>query len=166
MNVESLVAFYQMKAHPEGGFYKETYRSVSKIVGAALPKGFTKDRAISTAICFLLPVGSFSAFHRIKSDEMWHFYKGCRLHIHVIHPDGHYELMQLGADYLNGESFQLIVPANSWFASEPIGEESAFSFVGCTVAPGFDFEDFELADADILSQQYPEHEALIRRLTR
>ena len=120
---------------------------------------------ISTAIYFLLEQGNFSAFHRIKSDECWHFYAGETLLIYVLHPNGNLVVTRLGNDIANGETFQFVVPANCWFASEP-AEQTHFSFVGCTVAPGFDFADFELAKAHELIAQFPEHEEVIRRLCR
>jgi predicted cupin superfamily sugar epimerase len=163
--VEQLVKTFQMLPHPEGGYYKEMYRSDEIIYKAALPERFTGDRHFSTAIYFLLQQGNFSAFHRIQSDECWHFYAGQSLHVHVIHQDGSYELIRLGNDISSGETFQAVVPAGSWFASEtsPAG---TFSFVGCTVAPGFDFADFELAKAADLAWQFPGHAALIKRLSR
>ena len=164
--IEALINHYNLLPHPEGGFYRQTYAANEQILRDALPERFEGNRSFSTAIYFLLHFGNFSAFHRIKSDEVWHFYEGCTLHIHVIHPTGDYECLKLGRNLNNGESFQLVVPANSWFASEPVGDAGSFALVGCTVAPGFDFADFELADAEKLVEQYPSLELLIRRLSR
>jgi predicted cupin superfamily sugar epimerase len=161
---KDLIEYYQLQPHPEGGYYKETYRSKGVIAKECLPV-FDGNRNFSTAIYFLLEKGNFSAFHRIQSDECWHFYTGNCLLVHVIHENGKLETIKLGSNILNGETFQFVVPANCWFASEP-SAESNFSFVGCTVAPGFDFADFELAHRDELSKLYPQHETLIRRLTR
>jgi predicted cupin superfamily sugar epimerase len=163
--VTALVARFQLLPHPEGGYYKETYRSADKIASAALPERFRGDRHFSTAIYFLLEQGNFSAFHRIQSDECWHFYDGDSLHVHVIHPHGAYELLKLGNKLAEGECFQAVVPAGSWFASEtaPGGK---YSFVGCTVSPGFDFADFELAKAGELTGLYPAMHELITRLCR
>jgi hypothetical protein len=163
--VYELIQHYELKPHPEGGYYKETYRSKDVIPHAALPKKFKDSRNYSTAIYFLLEQGNFSAFHRIQSDECWHFYAGGRLHIHVIHENGHLETIHLGADTKNGETFQFVVPGGCWFAAEP-ATGTIFSFVGCTVAPGFDFSDFELANASALISEYPGNEELIRHLTR
>ncbi len=163
--VAELVERFQLLPHPEGGFYKETYRSDEQIEQGALPERFSGNRPFSTAIYFLLEKGNFSAFHRIQSDECWHFYAGQTLHVHVIHLTGQYELLKLGNDLSQGETFQAMVPAGSWFASET-AEGGEFSFVGCTVAPGFDFADFELAKADGLTALFPIHESLIRRLCR
>ena len=164
--IEELINHYNLLPHPEGGFFRQTYAAAEQISKEALPERFEGIRSFSTAIYFLLPHGSFSAFHRIKSDEVWHFYEGCPLNIHVIHPNSDYECLKLGSNLKNGESYQLVVPANAWFASEPIGYNGSFALVGCTVAPGFDFADFELADAEKLVEQFPIHEQLIRRLSR
>ena len=164
--IEALINHYNLLPHPEGGFYRQTYEASEQILRDALPERFDGNRNFSTAIYFLLPHGNFSAFHRIKSDEVWHFYEGCALHIHVIHPNGDYECLKLGSNMNNGESYQLVVPANAWFASEPVGDAGSFALVGCTVAPGFDFADFELADAEKLVEQFPSHEQLIRQLSR
>ncbi|RTL60738.1 MAG: cupin domain-containing protein [Sphingobacteriales bacterium] len=160
-----LVDHYQMQAHPEGGFYKQTYRSDEYLNTAHLPGRFGGERVISTAIYFLLEGNQFSAFHRIKSDELWHFYYGTSLNIYVIHLNGELKIIKLGNNIVEGENFQTVVPAGCWFASKPVKEEG-FSFVGCTVAPGFDFADFELAKANSLIKEYPQHKDLIRRLCR
>ena len=162
--IEELINHYNLLPHPEGGFFRQTYVAAELISMEALPERFEGSRSFSTAIYFLLPTGSFSAFHRIKSDEVWHFYEGCPLNIHVIHPNGQYDCLKLGNNLNNGESYQLVVPANTWFASEPIGDKETFALVGCTVAPGFDFSDFELAAAAALTNQFPKHIELIRRL--
>jgi predicted cupin superfamily sugar epimerase len=163
--VTALVERFQLLPHPEGGYYKEMYRSVEQVAQTALPQRFSGSRCFSTAIYFLLEQGNFSAFHRIQSDECWHFYAGDSLHVHVIHPDGVYELLKLGNNLAAGECFQAIVPAGSWFASET-ATGGLYSFVGCTVAPGFDFADFELAKADALTGLYPAMSELIGRLCR
>jgi len=163
--VEELVQKFQLLPHPEGGYYKEMYRSDEVIAQAALPERFTGDRNFSTAIYFLLEQGNFSAFHRIQSDECWHFYAGQLLHVHIIHPNGVYELIMLGNDMANGETFQAVVLAGCWFASET-ATGGNFSFVGCTVAPGFDFKDFELGKGEELRNLFPEYVMLITRLCR
>jgi hypothetical protein len=165
MNFQDLITFYELKPHPEGGFYKRTYTAEMEIAQESLGSEFDGSRQVSTAIYYLLTPGTFSAFHRIKSDELWHFYLGTSLNIHVIHPTGKYEILKLGDNLLNGESFQHVVKAGCWFASVPSNPDG-YSFVGCTVSPGFDFNDFELADSDLLSNDYPQHEMLIKRFTR
>ncbi len=160
-----LISHYALQHHPEGGWYKEVYKSDEYIPQSALPPRFSGVRAFSTAIYFLLEQGSFSSFHRIKSDECWHFYAGGPLLIYVIRQDGNLETIYLGNDIDKEHSFQFVVPANCWFASVP-APGSSFCFVGCTVAPGFDFADFELATADDLSALYPDHQNVIEQLCR
>ncbi len=166
--MEKLDAAYWIKQlglirHPEGGWFVETYRSMESVSGNALPDRFFGDRSFCTAIYFLLEQGDFSALHRIKSDELWHFYAGGRLNIEVISPAGLYEQKILGSDPANGESFQVAVPAGSWFGAKAV---DGFALVGCTVAPGFDFTDFELGRSQDLSRQFPQNDELIRRMTR
>ena len=155
----------QLTQHVEGGAFRETYRSELTIPRTVLPLFFQGDRNASTSIYFLLASGQFSAFHRIASDEAWHFYFGDPLLVHEISHNGRLITHLLGADPEKGESFQTVVKAGSWFASVP-APGSEYALVGCTVAPGFDFADFELADRTTLAQQYPEHAELINQLTR
>jgi len=161
--VQQLIEQFTLLPHPEGGYYKETYRSPESIPKAALPARFAGERYYSSAIYFLLEQGNFSAFHRIQSDECWHFYAGDILWIHVMAPDGQLTTIQLGNQ--PGTVYQYVVPAGYWFASET-APGGSFSFVGCTVAPAFDFADFELADSEALSLQFPQHRPLIERLCR
>jgi predicted cupin superfamily sugar epimerase len=161
-----LVRDLGLTPHPEGGFYRETYRSSETIPETGLPERFQGERSMATAIYFLLGPGDFSAFHRIRSDETWHYYTGnCGLAVHVIQGDGTYRLIRLGSRTEAGETFQATVPAGAWFASEPC-DPAGFALVGCTVAPGFDFRDFEMADAGMLSAQYPDMAGLVHRLSR
>lgn len=153
-----------MHPHPEGGWYKETYRSSGVISGESL-QDFSGDRNFSTAIYFLLTKENFSAFHRIKSDELWHFYDGDGLVIHELKPDGAYIEHKLGLNLDEGEQPQLVIAAGSWFSSEVKGA-GEWSLVGCTVSPGFDFEDFEMASKDELLDSYPGHVDLVKRLCR
>src|SRR5436190_4781932 len=156
LTAQQLIEQYQLQSHPEGGYYLQTYCSSELIRRDALPNRFKGNRYFSTAIYFLLEGKQFSAFHRIQSDELWHFYTGVALHIFLIYPDGRGEVLKLGDGLANGYSFQQIVPAGCWFASRS-AKEDGFSFVGCTVAPGFDFADFELAKKDVLLKEYPGH---------
>ena len=135
----------QLQKHPEGGYYRETYRSEQQF----------GDRACSTAIYFLLPADEISALHRIKSDEVWHFYAGDELQIHILEPR---TTLTIGPGH-----FQAVVPAGCWFGATV---ERGCALVGCTVSPGFDFRDFEMADRAALLQQFPQHRSLIERLTR
>jgi predicted cupin superfamily sugar epimerase len=160
-----LIQKYFLEPHPEGGWYKQTYKSNEQIDADALPERFGANRSFSTAIYFLLEKGSFSAFHRIKSDECWHFYAGDPLFIYIIDQKGELKVISLGNDLEKGQSFQYVVLANCWFASRP-APKSEYCFVGCTVSPGFEFEDFELANATELSVMYPQHKSIIIELCR
>jgi len=154
----------KMQSHPEGGFFAETYRSTEKIDNNSLPKRFSGDRNFSTGIYFLLESHHFSAFHRIQSDEMWHFYAGDALNVYYIDNEGNMQIIKLGNNPENEEVFQAVVPAGVWFGSKPAVENS-YSLVGCTVAPGFDFVDFEMPDRHTLLQEFPQHENIIKILT-
>ncbi|WP_257287567.1 MULTISPECIES: cupin domain-containing protein [unclassified Endozoicomonas] len=154
-----------LQPHPEGGFFRETYRSDEVVARDSLPDRFSGERNFSTAIYYLLEGNDFSAFHRIQQDEIWHFYDGASLTIHVIAPDGNYCAAILGRDIYNGEVPQFVVTAGCLFAVE-VNDSSSFVLSGCTVAPGFDFADFEMPSATQLLSHFPQHAALIERLTR
>lgn len=149
MDAEAVVRRLGLLPHPEGGFYRETFRSALTL---DLPDG--RRRAASTAIHYLLPAGAWSAWHRVASDEVWHHYGGGSLHLH---------LLGTGSLLLHPDDPQAVVPAGVWQAAEPV-EEAVLC--GCTVAPGFDFADFELGRAEELVAAYPDEEPLIRRLLR
>lgn len=151
--------------HVEGGYFRETYRSVEYIDKHALPERFNGDRSFCTAIYFLLHDNQFSALHRIKQDELWHFYTGDCLVVHIIDTTGNYSRIKLGMNFENGEVFQAVVPLGSWFGAT-LQQSDTFALVGCTVAPGFDFADFEIAERDVLVGLYPEHRQIIEQLTR
>jgi uncharacterized protein len=154
----------KLTKHPEGGAFCEPYRSSLKIEKQNLPGSFQGDRNISTSIYFLLQRDEFSAFHRIASDELWHFYFGDPLTIFEIDTEsGKLILHKLGSDFDNGETFQTTIKAGNWFASKTTKD---YSLAGCTVAPGFDFADFELAERNKLINNYPQHGDLITLLTR
>jgi len=159
-----------LSPHPEGGYYRATYNSGLTIARSALPSSYQGDRSASTAIYFLLDRENFSAFHRIASDELWHFYAGAPLLVHVIGESGEYSRIPLGSDPEAGEELQAVVKAGCWFASHlrdsHLRETTSFALVGCTVAPGFDFEDFELAKGKEMARRYPKHRQLIEKLTR
>ena len=150
--------------HPEGGYFQETYRAEDQLTVEGLPARYPGSRAASTGIYFLLKGNQGSHLHRIRSDEMWHFYAGSALTIHIITPDGDYQQLKLGPDFEAGQSFQRVVPAGCWFGAS-VDEPTSYALVGCTVAPGFDFEDFELADRKVLLAQFPAHRSIIERLT-
>jgi len=155
----------QLEPHPEGGYFRQTYRSEWMIAREGLPPGFGAPRAASTAIYFLLEGKNFSAFHRLRSDEMWHFYAGSPLLIHVIERGGKRSTIFLGTNLEVEQVPQAVVRAGCWFGSH-VADWKSWSLVGCTVAPGFDFLDFELAKRADLLASYPQHGEIIRKLTR
>ena len=148
-------SFLKLEAHPEGGYFRETYRSPEKV-----PDG----RSVATNIYYLLEQGDFSAFHRIKSDETWHFYAGGSLDLHVLN-EGKHQQISIGDEVDLGEHLQYVVPAGTWFAAAPTAS-SAYSLVGCTVSPGFEFADFELASAQQLATEFPDLQQYISQFTR
>jgi predicted cupin superfamily sugar epimerase len=166
-DADTWIAALNLHPHPEGGHYRQVYRSRELLEprGRGLPARFTSPKAISTAIYFLLKGDEVSAFHRIKSDELWHLYAGSPLDIHVLHEDGELQTLSLGLDIAAGQRPFHAVPAGVWFGAM-LTKPDSYALVGCTVAPGFDFEDFELAEREGLLEHYPEHHTLIKRLTR
>ena len=150
----------KLEKHPEGGYFKETYRSEDIVLNK-----YGKNRSASTGIYFLITSANFSAFHKIESDEMWHFYGGSPLVVYVLMPDGELNILQIGNALEKGQTPQAIVPAGCWFASR-VEAPNSYSFVGCTVSPGFDFQDFVLANREELTAEYPTHSDLIKELTR
>jgi hypothetical protein len=154
-----LVAELELSPHPEGGFYRETFRAPLLLEG--LPRG---ARAAHTAIYFLLPAGTFSALHRVTSDEVWHHYDGDPVELHLIDDAGAHRIEILGRDFARGERPQYVVPAGVWQAAVPRG--SRYALCGCTVVPGFDFADFEMPPRTTLHALFPQHAEVVTRLTR
>ena len=153
-----------LNEHPEGGHFREVYRSHERIGAASLPSRYDGARSFSTSIYFLLQGGEVSRLHRLKSDELWHFYAGSPLTIHVLSEQGDYSTVVLGSDPERGEEFQAVVKAGWWFGAT-VNDSASYSLVGCTVAPGFDYQDFELADREELARAFPQHRQMIVRLT-
>ncbi|BDX22257.1 hypothetical protein TUM22923_15780 [Polynucleobacter sp. TUM22923] len=159
-SVEELVQRLNLLPHPEGGFYREMYRAPLELEVPIL----NGMRPAYTSIYFLLPGNSFSAWHKVASDESWFFHTGCPLSIYLMNALGQLEEHRVGF----GDQLQMTVPANTWFAAKA-HEESSFSLVSCTVAPGFDFADFELGRRQQLLDQFGDTEAnraIITQLTR
>ena len=159
MNGKEIVQNLELLEHPEGGFYKETYRSICSI-----ETDQNTIRNISTAIYFLLENDNKSLFHRIQSDELWFFHQGEPLEI-VFIKDGVLNTIILGNSFENGEVFQAKIPENTWFASG-VKNLKGYSLVSCTVAPGFDFADFELASRENLIQEFPHLKEIIQKFTK
>ncbi len=159
------VKVLDLVAHPEGGFYKEVYRSDGVLKQSALPEGFSGDRNFVTNIYFLLTSENFSSLHRLTADELWHFLDGASLSVYMISPEGELDILKIGRNIEDGEVLQAVVPAGHWFGAK-VDHPDAFALVGCTVAPGFDFDDFELAEREALLASYPRHRDVIESLTR
>ncbi len=162
-NVDHWISHLGLFPHPEGGFYKETFRSPEIIKADHLPERYRGDRNLSTAIYFLLRSQDRSVFHRIKSDELWHFYQGSTLLIYVLTAEG-LKIHRLGANINEGDSLQVLIPANCWFGAL-VEKPDSYALCGCTVAPGFDFQDFEIAPQDFLLTNFPRHREIIIRLS-
>ncbi len=154
-----------LRRHPEGGWFRETYRAAEEIPASALPPRFGGPRPFSTAIYFLLEQPEVSVLHRIRSDEVWHFHRGDALTVFFLGASGTLTATRLGPDAARDESLQLVVPADTWFGAA-LDPGSSFALVGCTVAPGFDFADLELGRRADLVAAFPQHRALVERLTR
>lgn len=161
----ALARHFNMQPHPEGGYFVETYRSTGLIPAQALPEKFGAQRVYSTTILYLLEGGDKSCLHRIRQDEGWHFYLGGPLRLVIISPAGDLQEIRLGQDILAGEQVQYTVPAGYWFGATPL-PGAAYSFVGCTVAPGFEFADFELGKTDELTELFPHLQDVIRRFAQ
>ncbi|MCR8561136.1 cupin domain-containing protein [Mucilaginibacter sp. BJC16-A38] len=149
----------QLQPHPEGGYYREVFRSEIVVTG----NDSFKFKRACTSIYYLLEGNDYSGFHRIQSDEIWYFHKGAPLHVHVIDENGDHYPLEL-SDSATG-NLSLVVKAGLWFAAE-IPSKTSFTLVSCAVAPGFEFSEFEMADKDKLTVLYPLHEILINRLSR
>ncbi len=161
MTVSEIVSHLNMLPHPEGGYYKETYRSTLHVTHPLV----NDWRSVATAIYFLIEKNNFSAFHKIKSDEVWHFYAGDALEVIELDENGNLIYTSIGSNLQAGEVFQYLVKAGRWFGSR-VKAGGHYSLVGCTVAPGFEFKDFELANGNELIALYPQHVEVIKALTR
>lgn len=154
----------QLNKHIEGGWYSEVYRSALVFTKEQMSPAFESERNVCTHIYFLLEKNGFSAFHKIRSDELWHFYAGDPFIIYEINENGKMEEHLLGNDIEKGQSLFHIIKAGNWFASK-LEDGGDYGLAGCTVAPGFDFNDFEMGKKDVLLQAYPQHAELIDRMT-
>ena len=162
-DAETLVRMLGLEPHPEGGYFRELYRSDDVIAAAGLPARYDGPRASSTGIYYLLGTADRSRLHRVRSDELWHHYDGDPVTLHLLHENGWHQRILLGPPP-EGEGWQIAVPHGIWFGAETEGP-AGYALVGCTVAPGFAYDDFELADPDALLARFPQHAHLIRRLT-
>jgi predicted cupin superfamily sugar epimerase len=165
MDAEELIKLLNLKPHPkEGGYFRETYRAGETWPSAALPKRYSSERSAGTAIYYLLTPTTFSAMHRLQSDEIFHFYLGSSVRMLQLFPDGTGRTVVLGPDLRAEQQLQVVVPRGTWQGSflDPGGD---FALLGCTVAPGFEYADYEGTKRSTLIPDYPEFADLIGRLT-
>ena len=157
---ENWIRKLRLEKHPEGGYYIETYRSTN-----SLEFRVDEPRVLFTEIYFMLVGCQFSSFHVMKSDEIWHFYSGSSITLHIISYQGEFNEITLGKDVYNGNVFQAVVRAGSWFAAS-VDDIDSYSLVGCTAVPGFDFRDWKLGDRKTLLELYPQHKLTIEKYTK
>jgi hypothetical protein len=160
-----IIQLLKLIPHPEGGYYREVYRSDEIVKKESLPIRYNGNRSVSTSIYYMLVGEQVSRFHRLKSDEIWHFYLGSQLIIHILDHKSGYEKITVGNDLNNGELPQLIIQKEKYFSAE-VSDKNSFSLIGCTVAPGFDFNDFEFGQEEKLINSFPEYAELIKRLCK
>ncbi len=163
-NAQTWITRLGLAAHPEGGYYREVYRSGESVRGAALPPRYSGGRVFSTAIYYLLNGGQVSRFHRLRTDEIWHYYAGAGALIHALKPDGSYARIRLGPNPRRRQDFLAVLERGWWFGAE-VSSPGSFVLAGCTMAPGFEFADFELARRGDLLAAFPAQRLLIERLT-
>jgi predicted cupin superfamily sugar epimerase len=159
MDSKLLIESLQLIKHPEGGYFRETYRAADTLNNLN-----GELRNVSTSIYYLLEGSDRSHFHRIANDEMWFYHSGVALDIHCI-VDGQLKTIRLGSDIKSGEVLQALIPAYTWFAAKIVDEKS-YALLSCVVAPGFDFKDFELANRNVLIEEYPMLKSIIVEFTR
>lgn len=155
----------KLRPHPEGGYYREVYRSGEILEKDKLPERYSGKRAFSTSIYFMLEGEEISSFHRIKSDETWHFYDGSVVKIYILADDGQISEILLGKNLENMELLQVTIKKNSWFGAE-VTDKGSFALLGCTVAPGFEYDDLEIGSRRLLLGMYPHQENIIKKLTK
>ena len=148
-----------LAAHPEGGWFREVFRSPERVAREGLPVRFPGTRSLATSILYLLGAGERSRFHRLRADELWCHHAGGAVHLHLLERGGARTLV------VGGDTPQVTVPHGTWFAAEP--EPGAeFALAGCFVSPGFEFEDFELAERAALLAEFPDERERVMRFTR
>jgi hypothetical protein len=155
----------KLQPHPEGGYFRETFRSKEIIKKENLPERYSGDRSMFTSILFMIDDKNFSAFHRLKTDELWYYNFGNSLLLTTIDEYGNLSEIILGSSFHIGEKLQHLVPAGSWMSASVLNEEG-FSLIGCSMSPGFDYDDFELANREKLIELFPMHRVIIEKYTR
>jgi len=164
LSAERIMTLLELRPLPgEGGFYRETYRSDEAVPAAALPDRYGGERRFGTAIYYLLTGATHSRLHRVASDEVFNFLLGDAVTMLQLDPEGAARTVRLGSDPAGGDALQVVVPRGVWQGAV-LAEGGRWALMGVTVAPGFEFDDYEPADGDALARRWPDHEALIRRL--
>jgi len=166
---QALVELLELSPHPEGGYFRETFRATQRVQRAADGSLTAHDRAASTAIYFLLPADTYSAWHRVLSDEVWHHYDGAPAELHMIDLTGAHSAVLLGRNFARGERPQRVVPAGWLQAARPAAPppgEPGHVLCGCTVSPGFEFTDFEMPSREDLHDRFPHLGSIIDALGR
>ncbi|MEO2061544.1 MAG: cupin domain-containing protein [Christiangramia sp.] len=164
-DIQNTIEKLQLQPHPEGGYFREIYRSPEIIPKKALKNNYSGDRNVCTSIYFLLTSESFSAFHKIHQDEIWHFYQGSRISLQIISASGEHSEIMIGNNLQKNEHLQYVVPGGNYFAAS-VQEPDSFALIGCTVAPGFDFDDFYIPKREELLKKFPRHANVIHQYTR
>ncbi len=160
-----IINYLKLQPHPEGGYYRRVYESAHWITSQDKDRYNNALRKAGSSIYYLLKETEFSAWHRIKSDEIWHYYKGSPIKIYSINEQGILITYLLGDPSINENAiFQAAIPADTWFAAELI-DQTSFSLIGCTVSPGFEFNDWEIGNRNVLIKKFPQHESIIRKFT-
>lgn len=150
--------------HREGGYYREFHRSNHELPESALPRGFSGKRNLGTVIYYMLTGNEKSAFHRLESDEIWHFHLGSSFLLHLVEPSGIYRRIRLGLNIHTGELPCFVIPAGYLFGAE-VAEENSYALASCTVMPGFSYEDFHMPSRSELLHLFPHLSAEIMHLT-
>ena len=163
-DIERIKKRFKLQTHPEGGFYSAGYRSPEFLKSEGLPQRYNSPRNLYSSIYFMVTTTNSSRFHKLKTDEMWHFYLGDPISLHLISENGHYSKVELSAEE-GKEKFMYLVKKNTWMAAACEGNEKNYSLAACTLVPGFEYDDFELANRNDLLAAYPEHKEVIIRFT-
>jgi len=166
MSAEQIIAALNLRPHPlEGGYFRETYRSEETVAAAALPPRYAADKQFGTAIYYLLTPATYSEMHRLPTDEIFHFYAGDPVEMLQLLPDGTSRIMVLGPNVLAGQQPQLVVPRGVWQGSRLV-PGGRFALLGATMAPAFDYRDYEAGQREQLVRQYPDRVDLLASLTK
>ena len=164
---DEIIQKLQLEPHPEGGYFKEVYRSDAVFLAKTLYESADGVRNYGTLIYYLLKKGEFSAFHRLRQDEIFHFYSGAPLNVHTIDRTGQHQSTVLGSNIIIDRVPHLVFPGGTWFAAAPMrGYTEDFSLIGCTCVPGFDYHDWELGKREALAKEFPQFTEIIQAFTR